>query len=50
MFKLKAKDSENREEIRKALVESHLVGWESNANGKLGPNIADLSDTMDPAK
>ena len=50
VFKLKAKDRGNQEEIREALVESHLVGWESNANGKLGPNIADLSDTMDPAK
>ncbi|XP_076236953.1 autophagy-related 7 isoform X2 [Calliopsis andreniformis] len=50
VFKLKSKDCENQEEARNALVKCHLVGWENNTNGKLGPNIADLSDTMDPAK
>lgn len=36
--------------VRRAVSESPLVGWEANANGRMGPNIADLSNTMDPAK
>ncbi|XP_053985692.1 uncharacterized protein LOC128880052 isoform X2 [Hylaeus volcanicus] len=50
VFKLKVQEHENNKIIRDNLFESQLVGWENNANGKLGPNIADLSDTMDPAR
>ena len=48
VFILKIK--EDVESIRKAIAEDHLVGWEANVNGKMGPNIADLSNTMDPTK
>ncbi|XP_011866346.1 PREDICTED: ubiquitin-like modifier-activating enzyme atg7 isoform X2 [Vollenhovia emeryi] len=30
--------------------EEHLVGWEANVSGKMGPNIVDLSNLMDPTK
>nr|XP_033337372.1 ubiquitin-like modifier-activating enzyme atg7 isoform X2 [Megalopta genalis] len=50
VYKLRVKQYENTNEIRDSLFNSHLVGWESNTNGKLGPNIADLSDTMDPTR
>lgn len=36
--------------LKKSLLEGNLVGWEPNARGKMGPNIADLSETMDPVK
>lgn len=32
------------------ISEEHLVGWEANVNGKMGPNIVDLSNIMDPTK
>lgn len=44
-LKIKAKDVEN---IRKAISEDHLVGWETNRHGKMGPNIDMLS--MNPIK
>ncbi|KZC09192.1 PREDICTED: ubiquitin-like modifier-activating enzyme ATG7 [Dufourea novaeangliae] len=50
VFKLKVKEHEDSKEVRNALSRSPLVGWESNTNGKMGPNIADLSDAMDPAR
>ncbi|CAK9817912.1 Ubiquitin-like modifier-activating enzyme ATG7 [Anthophora plagiata] len=50
VFKLKAKEYENYKVVRDNLFQSPLVGWESNANDKMGPTIADLSDTMDPTK
>ncbi|XP_071874858.1 autophagy-related 7 isoform X1 [Bombus fervidus] len=50
VFKLKTKEYENYKYIRDALFMSHLVGWESNSNDKLGPTIVNLSDTMDPTK
>ncbi|XP_006564569.1 ubiquitin-like modifier-activating enzyme atg7 isoform X2 [Apis mellifera] len=50
VFKLKTKEYKNYKNIRDNLFLSHLVGWESNSNDKLGPTIADLSDTMDPTK
>ncbi|GAB1859307.1 Autophagy-related protein 7 [Camponotus japonicus] len=42
-LKIKAKDVES---IRKAISEDHLVGWETNRHGKMGPNIDNL--TMNP--
>ncbi|XP_076638993.1 autophagy-related 7 isoform X2 [Colletes latitarsis] len=50
VFKLKVQKYESSKIIRDNLFESQLVGWENNTNGKLGPNIADLSDAMDPAR
>ncbi|XP_043258889.1 ubiquitin-like modifier-activating enzyme atg7 isoform X2 [Colletes gigas] len=50
VFKLRVQKYANSKIIRDNLFESQLVGWENNTNGKLGPNIADLSDAMDPAK
>lgn len=50
VFTLKAKVCEDREVAKKEIVAGRLVGWETNANGKMGPNIADLSDTMDPVR
>ncbi|XP_031846496.1 autophagy-related 7 isoform X2 [Nomia melanderi] len=50
VYKLKVKKYEDTKKIRDTLFHSHLVGWESNTNGKLGPNVADLSDTMDPTR
>ncbi|XP_070522015.1 uncharacterized protein Atg7 isoform X2 [Cardiocondyla obscurior] len=34
----------------KDISEEHLVGWEANINGKMGPNIIDLSSIIDPIK
>ncbi|XP_050451269.1 uncharacterized protein LOC126851392 [Cataglyphis hispanica] len=50
IFTLKIKEDRDVESIRKAISEDHLVGWEANVNGKMGPNIADLSNTMNPIK
>ncbi|XP_076167795.1 autophagy-related 7 isoform X2 [Ptiloglossa arizonensis] len=50
VFKLKVQEYENIKRLKSTLFKNQLVGWENNANDKLGPNIADLSDTMDPAK
>ncbi|EDW01725.1 GH21606 [Drosophila grimshawi] len=30
--------------------ELRFVGWEPNANGKMGPRLANMRDSMDPAK
>lgn len=49
IFTLRIKEDRNVETIRET-VEGHLVGWETNVNGKMGPNIADLSNIMDPTK
>lgn len=47
---LRIKEDTDIENIKKAISEGHLVGWEANINGKMGPNIADLSSTMNPTK
>ncbi|EFN62705.1 Autophagy-related protein 7 [Camponotus floridanus] len=44
-LKIKAKDVES---IRKAISEDHLVGWETNRHGKMGPNIDILAKFMNP--
>lgn len=51
VFKVKShKDYGHGKDVRESLFLGPLVGWESNANDRLGPTIADLSDTMDPTK
>ncbi|XP_015603035.1 ubiquitin-like modifier-activating enzyme atg7 [Cephus cinctus] len=50
VYTLKAKEYPNKETIQKAIFDGRFVGWEANSNRKMGPNIADLSDTMDPVK
>ncbi|XP_011697799.1 PREDICTED: ubiquitin-like modifier-activating enzyme atg7 isoform X2 [Wasmannia auropunctata] len=50
VFTLRIKEDGDVEAMREAISEGHLVGWEANANGKMGPNISDLSNIMDPAK
>lgn len=49
VFTLKIKDDRDVASIKKAISEDHLVGWETNRHGKMGPNIDTLSDLMDPA-
>ncbi|XP_071580696.1 uncharacterized protein Atg7 isoform X1 [Temnothorax nylanderi] len=46
IFTLRIKEDKNME----TTSEEHLVGWEANVNGKMGPNIVDLSNIMDPTK
>lgn len=48
IYSIKAKECLNKESTRKDIFEGRLVGWETNAGGKMGPNIADLSESMDP--
>lgn len=50
IFTLRIKEDKNAETMRETISEGHLVGWEANVNGKMGPNIADLSNIMDPTK
>lgn len=50
IFKLKSKDYPDWQKERQMICEGHLVGWVANDNGKLGPNISDLSETLDPSK
>lgn len=50
IYTLRMKEDKNTETMREAISKGHLVGWEANANGKMGPNIADLSNIMNPAK
>ncbi|KYQ55988.1 Ubiquitin-like modifier-activating enzyme atg7 [Trachymyrmex zeteki] len=50
IFILRIKEDKDIETMRETIFEGHLVGWEANANGKMGPNIADLSNIMDPTK
>lgn len=30
--------------------EQKFVGWEMNQNGKMGPRVASMANSMDPAK
>lgn len=48
VFTLRIKDDRDIESIKKTISEDHLVGWETNRHGKMGPNIDILSDLMDP--
>ncbi|KAG5328911.1 ATG7 enzyme, partial [Acromyrmex heyeri] len=50
IFTLRIKEDKDIETMRETIFEEHLVGWEANVNGKMGPNIADLSNIMDPTK
>ncbi|XP_074109927.1 autophagy-related 7 [Cotesia typhae] len=47
IFSIKTKGDEKILD-RKEIIEGRLVGWEPNINGKMGPNIADLSESLDP--
>ncbi|XP_018340243.1 PREDICTED: ubiquitin-like modifier-activating enzyme atg7 isoform X2 [Trachymyrmex septentrionalis] len=49
IFTLRIKEDKDIETMRETIFEGHLVGWEANVNGKMGPNIADLSN-MDPTR
>lgn len=49
IFTLRIKEDKDMETTRD-ISEEHLVGWEANVNGKMGPNIVDLSNVMDPTK
>lgn len=48
IFTIKATESFNKDFKKKEMIEGRLVGWEANVNGKMGPNIADLSESLDP--
>lgn len=50
IFTLKLKADKDMEAIRDDISKGRLVGWETNAKGKMGPNISDLSHSMDPTK
>ncbi|KAK0176031.1 hypothetical protein PV328_000210 [Microctonus aethiopoides] len=50
IFTIKVNEDLNIEIARKNIFEGRLVGWETNASGKMGPNIADLSESMDPSR
>lgn len=50
IYSIKSKEYTDIENVRNEILKEHFVGWESNSSGKMGPNITDLSDTMDPVK
>ncbi|XP_046424103.1 ubiquitin-like modifier-activating enzyme ATG7 [Neodiprion fabricii] len=50
IFTMKAKEYENKMETREIIFEGRFVGWERSHNGKMGPNIIDLSNSMDIVK
>ncbi|KYM82863.1 Ubiquitin-like modifier-activating enzyme atg7 [Atta colombica] len=50
IFTLRIKEDKDIKTMRETIFKEHLVGWETNINGKMGPNIADLSNIMDPTK
>lgn len=50
VFTLKLKADRDVEAMRDGISKGRLVGWETNAKGKMGPNISDLSHSMDPTK
>ncbi|XP_058808922.1 ubiquitin-like modifier-activating enzyme ATG7 isoform X2 [Phymastichus coffea] len=50
VYTIRTKEQKNPKTLQKILLEGNLVGWESNVRGKMGPSIADLSETMDPVK
>lgn len=50
IYEIQAKAGLDREAVKKEIFLGRLVGWEANASGKMGPNIADLSQSMDPTK
>ncbi|XP_057318718.1 uncharacterized protein LOC130663487 isoform X1 [Microplitis mediator] len=48
IFTIKVTENFNKDFKKKEMIEGRLVGWETNVNGKMGPNIADLSESLDP--
>ncbi|KAL7291174.1 hypothetical protein TKK_0015090 [Trichogramma kaykai] len=48
IFTIKTKDPV--EQCASKILDGNLVGWETNVRGKMGPNIADLSESMNPSK
>lgn len=49
-YSIKSKEYSDIETVRNEILKEPFVGWESNSSGKMGPNITDLSDAMDPVK
>lgn len=47
---VKTRQYENSKVIRESIFMGRFVGWEKNHSGKMGPNIIDLSDSMDVVK
>ncbi|XP_015108744.1 ubiquitin-like modifier-activating enzyme atg7 [Diachasma alloeum] len=50
LYHLKSAPNQNETQAKTAIIQGKLVGWESNISGKMGPNIADLSQSMDPTR
>ncbi|XP_015176882.1 PREDICTED: ubiquitin-like modifier-activating enzyme atg7 isoform X1 [Polistes dominula] len=50
VYTLKCKEYADQEKVKKSISGSHLVGWEQNENGKMGPRIIDLSESLNPIK
>lgn len=50
IFNLKTQPDKDVTIVRESIMTSPLVGWEPNINGKMGPSIADLSETINPVK
>lgn len=50
VFTLKTKEYKDQTVTREKIFEGRFVGWERSHSGKMGPNIIDLSDSMDVIK
>uniref|UniRef100_A0A0C9R1I5 Ubiquitin-like modifier-activating enzyme ATG7 n=1 Tax=Fopius arisanus TaxID=64838 RepID=A0A0C9R1I5_9HYME len=50
LYEIKAKTTVTEDKVKTDIMTSKLVGWEANMSGKMGPNIADLSQSMDPTR
>lgn len=50
IYTVRTKTVNDEKMLRAELFNGKLVGWESNDKGKMGPNVADLSDIMDPVR
>ncbi|XP_012257942.2 ubiquitin-like modifier-activating enzyme atg7 [Athalia rosae] len=50
IFTIQTKDYDKPNAIRQKIFEGRFVGWERSQGGKMGPNITDLSDSLDVIK
>ncbi|XP_063987720.1 uncharacterized protein LOC135167923 [Diachasmimorpha longicaudata] len=50
IYELKSGSNLDEAQIKSDITKGKLVGWEANMGGKMGPNIADLSQSMDPSR